>query len=274
MDGAARLRYLLFLHAHIRACHRRQARRDTDSLLARLDAIADKDLRLHRFGELLGDRSSDAAAWTLAELQARINSGDPRARRVCTGLLDRQRLARVLAPQRLAAIRAALEALGGPSAGLLGEYRGAGGSSHLDETAPRPTDPVGYRITQARKRLPALLDQLLFDPDVRVVETVLGNPRLTEAEVVKLSAARRVNPAALRAIAADANWISRYAVKVALANNPTVPPDLVAGILPHLLDQDLRLLATADRRVEVRRQAAALLAGRVAPQTESGFREA
>jgi hypothetical protein len=111
---------------------------------------------------------------------------------------------------------------------------------------------------------------LLFDPDVRVVQTVLANPRLTEAEVVKLSAARRVNPEALRAIAEDANWIARYPVKVALANNPTVPSDLMAGILPHLLDQDLRMLATADRRVEVRRQAAALLAGRLAPRKGSG----
>ncbi len=262
MDGAFRLRYLLALHAHLRACRRSQARRDTEGLLSRLDAIADPDLRLYRFGELLADRSSDAAAWTLAELQVRINNGDSRARRVCTGLLDRERLARVMAPQRLAAIRAALEALGGPSSGLLSEYRGAGSASN-EETVPHPKEGVGYRITQARKQLPTLIERLLFDADVRVVRTVLGNPRLTEADVLKLSAARRANPEALRAIAEDVNWIARYSVKLALANNTAAPSDLVAGILPHLLDQDLRTLATADRRAEVRKQAAALLAGRM-----------
>jgi hypothetical protein len=44
----------------------------------------------------------------------------------------------------------------------------------------------------------------------------------------------------------------------------------VTGILPHLLDQDLRILATADRRADVRKRAAALLAGRVAPREGSG----
>jgi len=274
MDGAVRLRYLLALHAHLRACRRCQAKRDREGLLARLDAIADPDLRLYRFGELLSDRSSDAAAWTLAELQACINSGDPRARRVCTGLLDKQRLARVMAPQRLAAIRAALEALGGPSSGLLSEYGGAGSTSN-DETAPRSKDPVGYRITQARKPLPTLIERLLFDPDVRVVQTVLGNPRVTEAEVLRLSATRRASPEALRAIAEDVNWISRYSVKLALASNSATPSDLVTGILPHLLDQDLRILATADRRADVRKRAAALLAGRlpVRKGPSSNFRE-
>ncbi|MBI4537342.1 MAG: hypothetical protein HY712_05240 [candidate division NC10 bacterium] len=238
-------------------------------MLARLDVIVEPDLRLRRFGEMLVDRSSDAAAWTLVELQASVNGGDPRARRVCSGLLERQRLAGVLPPRRLAAIRAALDALGGPSAGLLSEYGGAGSASN-EETTPRPRDPVGYRISQARKHLPILIERLLFDPDVRVVQTVLANPRLTEAEVLKLSAARRANPDSLRAIAEDANWIARYPVKLALASNPATPPDLVAGILPHLLDQDLRILVKADGRAEVRRQAGTLLAGRSAPRTGSG----
>jgi hypothetical protein len=126
---------------------------------------------------------------------------------------------------------------------------------------------VGSRITQARRPLPAVFDRLLFDPDVRVVKTLLANPRLSEAELLKLAAARRASPEALRAIADVPGWISRYPVKIALANNPATPADLAAGILPHLLDQDLRILAGTAPRPEARRLAASLLAAR------SGARE-
>ena len=259
MDGAARLRFLLALHTTLRACRRFQARRDTDGLLSRLNAIADPELRLHRFGEILESRSSDAAAWILAEFQRRVNIGEPRARRVCIGLLDQGRLARVVGERRLAAIRAALDALEGSAAGLFGETRRA---ATEDGTISPPKEPVGFRITEARMRLPAVIERLLFDPDVRVIETLLGNPRLTEADVLKLSASRRANPEALRAVAQDVRWIARYPIKLALASNPATPADLAAGILPHLLAQDLGLLATAAPRTDTRVMAAALLAAR------------
>jgi len=267
MDGGARLRFLLALHAHLRACRRFQAWRDVEGLLARLDASVDPDLRLHRFGEFLALRSSDAAAWIIVYLQARVNAGDPRARRVCTGLLDRDRLSRVLTRQRLGAIRGALEGLGGPATGLLGTG-GRPGARPDEETASR--EPVGARISQARRQLPALLDRLLFDPDVRVVRALLGNPRLGEAALLRLAAARRATPEALRAIAAVPDWIGRYPVKVALANNPATPADLAAGILPHLLDQDLRTLAEAAARPGMRRLAASLLAARLGARQGAG----
>jgi hypothetical protein len=103
---------------------------------------------------------------------------------------------------------------------------------------------------------------MLFDPDARVVRVLLGNPRLTEADVLKLAASRRAGAAVLEAIAQDDRWIVRYSVKVALANNPATPTRVVLGLLPYLLHQDLVDVAASASRVEVRAHAASLVARR------------
>ncbi|HSC71031.1 MAG TPA: hypothetical protein VLH58_06740 [Candidatus Methylomirabilis sp.] len=230
----------------------------------RLSGIVEPELRLHRFGEYLQGQSPEEAAWTISRLWDRTASGDPRARRLCLGLLDLNRLARVLASRDLDAIREALERPGEASAGLL-----APAATQPDgtegESAPRPKEPVGYRISVARRPIPRLIDRLLFDPDPRVVQTVLGNARLTEAEVIRLAASRRATPGALEAIAADDRWLARYPVKVALANNPVTPRRLVLSLLPHLMRQDLRELAAGAAHGPVREQAMALLARRQGP---------
>ena len=103
---------------------------------------------------------------------------------------------------------------------------------------PRPSEPVGYRISLARRAIAGAVERLLFDPDPRVVRALLGNPRVTEAEVVKLAASRRAGPQALEIVAQDDRWIARYPVKLALANNPATPVRIVLGLLPYLMRQD------------------------------------
>jgi hypothetical protein len=95
-----------------------------------------------------------------------------------------------------------------------------------------------------------------------VIQTILGNPRLTEAEVVKLAASRRATPEVLEIIAQDDRWIARYPVKVALVNNPATPLRVVLGMLPYLLQQDLRALAAGSSRPELRVRASSLLSRR------------
>ena len=107
-----------------------------------------------------------------------------------------------------------------------------------------------------------LLVVLLFDPEPRVVQTVLTNTRLTEAEVVNLAASRRATSEVLEAIAESDPWIARYPVKVALANNPATPSRLVLRLLPHLMEQDLRELAAGAFHPTVREQAGSLLTRR------------
>jgi hypothetical protein len=104
---------------------------------------------------------------------------------------------------------------------------------------------------------------MLFDPDPRVVQTILENPRLTEADVVKLAASRRANPEILETVAQDTRWVARYPVKLALASNPTTPTRIVLGLIPYLMKQDLRTLSTRANRGAIRDKAAAFLARRL-----------
>jgi hypothetical protein len=259
MDNSIGPRLEQVLKAYQTACRRLRTERDVDGLLVLLVGVVDPELRLYRFGEHLRSRSIDEVAWSLAYLQERVTRGDGRAHRVGLGLLDKSRLARVVPAEQLLAAAALLRKRGHASAGLFGEESGRDNAEE-DGILPRPKEPVGYRISLARQALAGAIERLLFDPDPRVVRVLLGNPRLTEAEVVKLAASRRAAPESLEAIAQNDGWIGRYPVKVALANNPATPTRIVLGLLPYLLRQDLRELSAGSSRSEVRAQAAALLA--------------
>jgi hypothetical protein len=262
MDGAARLRLQLSLQRFLQAVRRLRTWQATDRLLGLLGGITDPELRLHRFGEHLNSQTPEEAAWTLGLLWDRVAAGDRRVQAICLGMLDFSRLARILDADRLTAVKATLEREEDPSAGLLApEARHA--DHPEDAAAPRPKEPVGFRISLARRPARRLLDRLLFDPDARVVRTVLGNPQVTEADVVKLAASRRASPEVLQVIAQDDRWIVRYPVKVALANNPITPSRVVLGLLPYLLHQDLQALAVGSPRQAVREQATMLLSRRL-----------
>ncbi len=261
MDGAARLRLLQVLQAFLRAVRCRRTWHETDRLLTLLGGIADPELRLYRFGEHLKERTPEEAAWTIAAVWDRVASGERLVQTICHGLLDVKRLARVLETDHLKGVQAVLEANGHSSAELFAQAR-----PHWDSpdhmAVLRPKQPVGFRISLARQPFARVLDRLLFDPDPRVVRAILRNPRLIEAEVVKLAASRRAGPEVLEVIAQDHRWIARYPVKVALANNPTTPLRVVLGLLPYLLQQDLRALAAGSSRAKVRDQASRLLSRR------------
>lgn len=261
MDGAARLRLSQALLGLLQAVRRTRARRDTDRLLVLLGGIAHTELRLHRLGEHLRKRTPEEAAWTIAHIWDRVAAGDPRAQEACLGLLDSKRLSQVMQADQFKAVQAVLEADGDPSAGLF-QPAPSRPDSPDNEVAPRPKEPVGFRISLARSPTRKVWERLLFDSDVRVIRTILGNPRLTETEVVNLAASRRVASEVLEVIAQDDRWIARYPVKVALANNPTTPLRVVVGLLPYLLHQDLRAVAGSASRAEVRERAASLLSRR------------
>lgn len=57
------------------------------------------------------------------------------------------------------------------------------------------------------------------EADRLVVRTLLGNPRVTEAEV--------------EIVAQDDRWIARYPVTLALASNPAAPVRIALGLFPY-----------------------------------------
>ena len=261
MDTTDSARLLISLRAHLAACRRLRTERETDGLLRLLAGIADPELRLFRFAEHLHPRPADEVAWTLACVQERVAAGSRAARQVGLGLLDKSRLGRVLPSGHLEAAAAFLDRRGHPSAGLFHDQPKRPETADED-TAPRPSEPIGYRISQARKAITGVLERMLFDPDPRVVRTILGNPRLTEGDVVKLAASRRASPEILETVAQDTRWVARYQVKLALVNNPATPTRIVLALIPYLMKQDLRTLLTRTHRGAIRDKAAAFFARR------------
>ena len=90
---------------------------------------------------------------------------------------------------------------------------------------------LGERKSAARGRRRELLDRLLRDPDESVLTILLGNPRITEADVVRLAARRPTTAAAQRTILRSERFIARYNVKRALVFNPYTPTDLAARLV-------------------------------------------
>jgi hypothetical protein len=261
MDTTDRSRLLTRLRAHLTACRRLRTEREADGLLRLLAGIADPEIRLFRFAEHLRPRPADEAAWTLAYVQERIAAGSRAAHQVGLGLLDKGRLGRVLPSGHLEAAAAFLDRRGHPGADLFHDQPKRSDATDED-VAPRPAEPVGYRISQARQALTGALERMLFDPDPRVVQTLLGNPRLTEGDVVKLAASRRASSEILETVAQDTRWVARYQVKLALAGNPATPTRIVLGLIPYLMKQDLRTLSSRANRGAIRDKATAFLARR------------
>lgn len=113
----------------------------------------------------------------------------------------------------------------------------------------RPTDrplTLGERKALARTHRRDQLVLLLRDPHPDVVAILLDNPHVTEADIVKLAAARPAVPDALAKIAAHARWSVRHTVKRALVQNPATPLADAIRIATTLRRSELAELA-ADR---------------------------
>lgn len=77
-----------------------------------------------------------------------------------------------------------------------------------------------------------------------VALAVLDSPKLAENEVEVLASMRNVQEVVLRSITLKRKFMKSYAVVKALASNPRTPLDVSLSLLPHLLLNDLKPLAT------------------------------
>ena len=115
---------------------------------------------------------------------------------------------------------------------------------------------LGERKQLARGGRRDLLDRLLRDPDPAVIRLLLGNPRLTEANVITIAARRPTHPDIQREVYAARRWIARYRIKRTLALNPWTPSDVAIRLLPFMTEPDLKLIGTDAELGEAVRAAA------------------
>jgi hypothetical protein len=112
-----------------------------------------------------------------------------------------------------------------------------------DYGAGRPLT-LGERKALARRPTRQSLDKLLADPHPAVIRTLLGNPKLTEDDVVRL-AARRPGNADVLAEIARSEWSHRVRVRRTLVLNPDSPAVLAIPLLSLMVRPDLRQVAEA-----------------------------
>lgn len=131
-----------------------------------------------------------------------------------------------------------------------------------DYGAGRPLT-LGERKALARRPTRQALEKLLADPDPTVIRLLLGNPRVTEEDIVRLAARRPNRPDVLAEIAQSTRWMHRPRVRMALVLNPASPPELAVPLVGLLVRSELRLvLASTDVPPIVRSAARDLLARR------------
>ena len=120
---------------------------------------------------------------------------------------------------------------------------------------------AGEKMAIARRGSPGVLADLRRDPNPRVMQALLENPRVTEGVLMPLVQNDRAEPAVLEVIAKDRRWGVRYEIRVGLAKNPRTRLQTALGILPHLKKRDLRTVARASKVREAVRRRARLLLG-------------
>ncbi|MBI2400968.1 MAG: hypothetical protein HYV23_07950 [Deltaproteobacteria bacterium] len=102
---------------------------------------------------------------------------------------------------------------------------------------------LGERRALSKSQLKKNIDMLLSDPDPVVIGNLLGNPRITEREVLKIASKRPNSGRILKLIALHPKWSKRYDVAKAVALNPYTPPRISIALIEKMLTQDLSAIS-------------------------------
>lgn len=239
-----------------------------------LDGVQERAFRRTVVRDALQSLSAEALVATLVLLVDRARQGNGRARAVLQELAleptvyEQMPYARVKAAYALAqahgcddVARMFISALDDRNPTADEAFTG---NDHMDA-------PAGVRRSAARSTDRFKLDRLVHDRDHRVIAILLDNPRITERDVVKISAMRPTRPEVLTTVARHRRWSSRYRVRKAIALNPSTPAPIARRLVPTLLRQDLEsLMDTGGVSEELREHARALLAEREEPEGRAG----
>ncbi len=116
---------------------------------------------------------------------------------------------------------------------------------------------LGERKSLARKRDRDLIARVLRDPHADVIEILLGNPALTEDDVIRLASRRPIAATILRRVFRSTRWVVRYRVQRVLCLNPYTPLDVSLSLVRHLNASDRKLLRESTTLPEELRRAGA-----------------
>ena len=104
---------------------------------------------------------------------------------------------------------------------------------------------LGERKALARTHDRSLIQRVVRDPHPDVVRILLGNPSLTEEDVVRICATRPNDPQVLQTVYRHRRWVVRYRPRNAIVRNPATPLDTALLLVPLLRKSELREAATS-----------------------------
>ncbi len=210
-------------------------------------AVLDPQVRVAWLLDLFTKEDEQTLARALDDVAERAERGASDAREALVGIVDAlstERVKELAQRLREEAVGHSLPALDrllrapAPRPSLAPPARVAEGKDGRPLT-------LGERKALARKPDPQALAKLMRDPSPEVVRRLLDNPRMTEADVVRMVAKRPALPEILAVVARSTRWIHRSRVRVALLLNPDAPPELVAPITSLLARQELEEVVQA-----------------------------
>jgi hypothetical protein len=112
---------------------------------------------------------------------------------------------------------------------------------HLVARLPHVT--LGQKIALARQASARILAALIIEGNAQVVEPAVENPRLTEAQALKLLTRDKLPLAVVPTFCRSRRWTSAPNVAIALLRYVHTPPEVATKILPHVGSAELRALA-------------------------------
>jgi hypothetical protein len=110
-----------------------------------------------------------------------------------------------------------------------------------------PTQPLGNKLTLARRGTSAILDALLRDGVQNVVEICLDNPHLKEGSLHQFLSSSNATAEAVSMVARSSRWKSRPNIRLAILKNPRTPLIWFTTFLPGLPVATVRDLLASPR---------------------------
>jgi hypothetical protein len=95
-----------------------------------------------------------------------------------------------------------------------------------------PTQPLGNKLTLARRGTAGILDALLREGVQNVLEICLANPHLKEGSLHQFLASSHATAEAVSIVARNSRWKSRPNIRLAILRNPRTPLIWFTTLLP------------------------------------------
>lgn len=110
-----------------------------------------------------------------------------------------------------------------------------------------PTQPLGTKLTLARRGTAPVVEALLREGEASLVEACLNNPYLKEGAVHQFIASYQSTAETISMVARSARWKGRPNIRLVILKNPRTPTIWFTQFLPGLSSRVLRELLSVQR---------------------------